>query len=331
MDLLAVKHARFWSITRDEEEALSTRFIDKINRFSRVEMKPDDVHVRGMWLCNDQLDSYYTQFSHSALDEIVELLPGAPVLTGHRWDSAPQATFFDAEHATRRLPGARKETHWAKGLFYLPRDADGDAFVRRIDAGVYREASIGFWCIGSSCSMCGGPYAGCRHWPGEVYDKGLASFTLDGITKVAEGSIVFRGAQQNTETFVPEGTRADRRAVLRTDAHREIREAFERDPEQRAKRDRGRRSSIVSVQMQADQFTKSDASRWLRDRDFRADKYAENGSSHVFEQRKAPADVETFSIQMDDGVSAVACREDDEREGSRSVSRGESLDELLAS
>jgi len=67
-----------------------------------------------------------------------------------------------------------------------------------IDSGVYNEASIAFLYRTPTCSICGEDLRQCPHWPGRTYDGSLCFYWYDGVERVMEGSIVYRGAAEGT-------------------------------------------------------------------------------------------------------------------------------------
>ena len=68
-----------------------------INRLPNPPLKPltpADVYVRRCRLVSDAVDCGYGRFRTEDLPHVLELLQGAPMLTGHRKDGSPVARFF---------------------------------------------------------------------------------------------------------------------------------------------------------------------------------------------------------------------------------------------
>jgi hypothetical protein len=75
-----------------------------------------------------------------------------------------------------------------------------------IDSGVYSEASIAFLYHTPLCSVCGRDLRECSHWPGREYDSELCFFWYDGVERVTEGSLVYRGAANGTGFELDKGS-----------------------------------------------------------------------------------------------------------------------------
>ena len=304
-------------MTAEEERALKDTLLPVVQSLAAAKVSPDDFHLRGMYLCNSARDFYYSRFTDGALDEIAELLAGRPVMVGHDYGTLPVGRFVSGEKVERRIGKApKRDSQWVKGLFYVPRDEQGDAVVRRIDTGIYREVSIGWRCIDATCSVCKNDIRDrerCEHWPGEVYEKaGICEYGFSGITAVLEGSLVFAGGQKDTSTFVPSGEAASRAADAAGfiswdhmgDYCRARDLALGRAPQSGSRQ----RSRIVTIACERKRFdTRGEAARWVRDHDFRADRAVEQADSFQFIQRKgAPGE----SIRLDDGVTAFLVEAD---------------------
>lgn len=324
-----------------DERAIKSSHYDAIQTFANRSVSPDDVHIRGMLLTNTQRDFYYSRFTREALEEQTDLIPGAPVMAGHDYSRLPDARFF-ASRVIRiedaSLP--KRDQYWTENLYYVPRDAEGDAYVRRVDLGVFKEVSIGFRLASTPCSVCKKAIWACEHIPGEVYDRaGICEWGMEGITSVLEGSQVFRGGQKDTTNFIPDGQSSNRIvsafapggddfdsrlliAAKRANAEAiksgmTLEEFLATDEASRATGlgavfgKRGERSNTQSVVCNKSRFTDPRrAAKWVRDHDFRADKRSENDAAFVFEQFPESM-IEPGSIRaigLDDGVSARVCK-----------------------
>ncbi len=152
-----------------------------------------DVEIRSMYLCNDQIDSYDSRFTLEALNQIVDLIPGQPVLTGHDYESLPVARYFKAELENKA------SVNWVRAWFYWLKGVDGSAdMARNIDGGIWREVSIGWRYSKDTCSICGKSIRECEHAPGQTYAGKKCYYEMSDIEKVLEGSLVFSGGQNNT-------------------------------------------------------------------------------------------------------------------------------------
>lgn len=196
----------------EADETYDQELIDQINDQVKPPrpVKAEDVHIRAMYIVSDQINSQGGCFVEDDLDRLTELLADSPVMVGHRRDSLPVARNFKAEKV--ELDGRI----WIKSYFYWMKESDsGDALIKNIDGGIYKECSISFLFKFPECSICGEDIRGCRHIPFHEYENGsgvreIAHFKYRQIEKVLETSLVFRGA-------VPETKITDRLSGGKTD------------------------------------------------------------------------------------------------------------------
>lgn len=318
------RHGGHVFMTPDNERAFKEKHLGLVQSFAKREVAPDDFHIRGMLLCNSARDYYYSRFTVGALDEIVEMLPGSPVMSAHDYGTNPEGTFMSAQRVTREVPGVpKRDSQWVEALYFVPADSRGNEIVRRIDLGVQREVSIGWRCAGADCSECGDPIWACPHIPGDIYKKGICEYHFSGVTSVLEGSFVFRGGQKDTSTFVPEGAAGEgapeAQAAMRSamihgsrdlawDLIQEAKQLNNMDQfilrhHKRGKAwatgalmdravgmgalfgQQGDRANTQSILCGKERFsTRQSAARWARDHDFRADKVKQVDRGFQFEQ-----------------------------------------------
>lgn len=158
-----------------------------------VKLSEDEIHVRRCRLASDAIDSRFGRFRTEDLPRLLELVQGAPVLVGHDRRTLGVARFFGGRIETR------EEVSWLVPKFYWPRAHSKAQDLRvMIDSGVYNEASIAFVYKTPTCSICGQDLRSCAHWPGREYDNQLCFFYYDGVERVTEGSLVYRGAAPGT-------------------------------------------------------------------------------------------------------------------------------------
>lgn len=158
-----------------------------------ISLETDEIHVRKCRLASDAIDSRYGRFHTGDLPKLLELVQGAPVLVGHDRRTLGVARFFGG------TVEQRDDVSWLVPRFYWPRAHSRAEDLRvMIDSGVYNEASIAFLYERPTCSICGEDLRGCPHWPGRSYDGELCFFWYDGVERVTEGSLVYRGAAPGT-------------------------------------------------------------------------------------------------------------------------------------
>ena len=337
--LIAMSQARYLAGARE----VNDRAMASINRYALTALKAEDIHVRGMYLCNSARDFYYSRFSKDALEEIAELIPGQPVMTSHDTRTLPVGTFFDARVVRIEKPGVPKRDQlWVQADFFAPKDAEGDAMVRRIDMGVYRQNSVSWRCVGADCSICGKDIRVCEHLPGDIYDRGgICEYGFGGVTAVLEGSLVYQGGQKGTSLYNPSGesTVGDAPAAKKRlgDGTR-LSDLFAQPGgalhEYRLRqRDRligfepisvqelldvkrglarammfgtpGVRGAITKIACARSRFEEpADAKRWVREHDFRADKSEDSDTEFNYVQSTPAAEAKIGNVRLDEGVVA---------------------------
>lgn len=145
----------------------------------------------------------------SILSKLAKLLPGAPMLTGHRTDKTPWGRTYSAD-VINGLKGYTGSV--VKEKFWFLNDEDGKAISRKIDCGIWSEGSISYWFTEARCSICHkkmamyywGDDSKCKHILGEK-DKATGQICYwypHGIQKVAETSYVFAGAYGKTKSML---------------------------------------------------------------------------------------------------------------------------------
>ena len=158
-----------------------------------VKLSAEEIHVRRCRLASDAIDSRFGRFRTKDIPRLLELVQGAPVLVGHDRRTLGVARFFGGRIEQR------DEVSWLVPKFYWPRAHSKAQDLRvMIDSGVYNEASIAFVYKTPTCSICGEDLRSCAHWPGREYDNQLCFFYYDGVERVTEGSLVYRGAAPGT-------------------------------------------------------------------------------------------------------------------------------------
>ena len=292
----------------EQEREYKRKNLETIRAVAGADLNADDFHVRAAIVCNSERDHYYSRFSPEALNEVAELLPGRPLMVGHDYRGLPVGRFFSAKRdfaQQGRRP--KRDGYFVEAQFYVTRDDQGDALVRRIDQGIYREVSLGWRCLGADCGICKSPIADmerCQHSPGEVYDEGLCDFQFSDVTTVLETSLVFSGGQKGTKTFDPEG-RSERIDDIFT-GMRWDRVADFKTHERGSRMAAGLRSSVSSLICSRDRFELlSEAAQWAREHDFSASRAESMAEAYRFRQPNAGEEGESRTIQIDAGVQAV--------------------------
>lgn len=178
-----------------------------LNEYALRSLTPADVIVRDARIANNMPDSYNTQFTENALEKIVKLMPGAPVMRNHVTygvDGLPVGRWF-------RCWNERDEdgTYWTAARMYMLREPLTDSLALRMDGGVLSEVSLSWWMSREAmrCSICGRiPLSdGCEHFPGEDYNGRKCVTQMLDVDEVDEGSLVWKGGQYNTKIMLADG------------------------------------------------------------------------------------------------------------------------------
>lgn len=150
-------------------------------------------------ISNDLIDSHFTHMSEETLrNYAADAEAGVAFLKGHDWRSLPlgyslSGQFEQADGRKRVIAG-----------FYTVRGLeDTDALIRRMEARIVRDVSVGFHGGTTTCDICGRDVWDwdCRHIPGLTYEEKkdgqttsvLATFTID-KARLSEVSGVFDGS-----------------------------------------------------------------------------------------------------------------------------------------
>ena len=156
-------------------------------------LKKEDIYVRRCRLAGEVIDSHGGCFRKSDLPKLLKLTWGAPTLIGHNRQTVGVGRFFGGS-----IEEHEGQNYIVPKFYWLKAHSKAEDLRINIDGGIYNEASIAFTFSHPTCSICGGDIRSCEHWPGEEYDSQQCFFYYDGIERVLEGSIVFRGAAPGT-------------------------------------------------------------------------------------------------------------------------------------
>lgn len=358
-----LRGSRWFPLSDESQDALKRTYHDQIQTFARAKIEPDDYIAGEMLLCNNDRDHYYSKFADRALPEIAEDLPGAPVMRSHNYETEPVGLFFAADVVERPVHGVRGKTRkWVRAKYILPNDDYGKSLAARAKLGIQRDVSIGWSCARATCSECSDHIASCEHAPGDIYDRGFCTFEFSGITRVLEGSFVWRGGQKDTIAFLPEGDQGDMAASLAGATSRFI-DALSGDIDWRGLADLkrnllaanvalgdrrdlrtlatrylraagfglmcakpGDRGNVQRISVAKDRFeTPQSAARWVKEHGFPADVRSEHAGAFEFEQFSDKDRKESRLVQLDEGVTARIMEPKEEPTRKRALKDSERL------
>lgn len=180
--------------------AVSDDDLEAINRLAAAPLRADQVYVRSMYLCSTRpCDADGCQLTRAALEQIASKIVGQSVLPGHDRRSLPLARFYKAGVVTRDDAPGHEGVCFVRAWFYWLRDVSGARdLLLNIDGGVYRETSLAWKFNAWRCSICGAGNGACSHRPGQSYGERRCYRLIDSVTDVLEGSLVYKGADKDT-------------------------------------------------------------------------------------------------------------------------------------
>lgn len=157
----------------------------------------DDLYLFDAEISNTLLDSHFTHMSESTLRNYADdATAGVAFLRGHNWRELPIGY---------SLSGVLSEESGRKRVmagFYTVRGIpDTDDLIKRMEARLVRDVSVGFHGGRAICDLCGADFWDCRHFPGLKYESKegdtvkteLATFTIEDA-RLSEVSGVFDGS-----------------------------------------------------------------------------------------------------------------------------------------
>ncbi len=173
--------------------------LEKINRYTRSELKESDVYVFSLTLCDNEIDRDFERFTVDALKTLTELFVGKTGIVDHNPSAHNQVariydTWVEAERGKQTAAGEPYYRLRAKA--YIPRGETTDPIIRDVDTGIKKEVSVGLRIGRRTCSVCGADNMLCEHRQGREYDGKVAHCILDSPTDAYEWSFVAVPAQR---------------------------------------------------------------------------------------------------------------------------------------
>ena len=196
--------------------------LERINSFTRRELKEDEVYIFDVVLCDNEIDRDNERFSINALKTLEKLFVGKTGIFDHDARSGGQtARIFATELVTDdSIKTAAGETYtYLKGMAYMVRTDENVSLIREIDGGIKKEVSVSCAAKTRMCSVCGIDLnkKKCSHRIGKIYNGKVAHVILDNITDAYEWSFVAVPAQVNagvTKRFCDAEMREDNSAIM---------------------------------------------------------------------------------------------------------------------
>lgn len=145
-----------------------------INSYTRRELKPEDVYIFCMSLCDNDIDRDGEAFADASLDVLSGLFTGKTGIFDHDWRTSNQtARIYKcaviADPQRKNYAGA--DYRYLKAWAYMLRSAKNSDIIADIDGGIKREVSVGCKIGAAVCSICGARRTdpSCEHAAGASY------------------------------------------------------------------------------------------------------------------------------------------------------------------
>ncbi|MGB5105113.1 MAG: hypothetical protein WBP29_05290 [Candidatus Zixiibacteriota bacterium] len=187
----------FTALSEYEHDKIA--LIDEINRVIKPARPAtlESTYIGVLLAASNQVNAQGGCFARQELLQLAELVIDAPVMVGHRKDELPIGRVFKGEVIDRG------GSPWLRAFFYWHRDQTRAAEIKTgIDAGIYKECSLGFLYAKPECGICRGDMRSCRHRVHEIVRHGgrdiRAFYYYKQLDRVLEISLVYRGAVAGT-------------------------------------------------------------------------------------------------------------------------------------
>ena len=177
--------------------------LETINGQAKSEMKPEQLYVFSLRLCDDQVDRDGERFDTAALPDLAKLFIGKTGILDHKWSSDNQiARIFQTEVVKE------DRVSYIKAWAYIRRGGAADEIIADIEAGIKKEVSVGCAMGRAVCSTCGSDYGTCGHQKGERYDGQVCCAILKEPMDAYEFSFVAVPAQREAGVLKGYGRKA---------------------------------------------------------------------------------------------------------------------------
>lgn len=146
--------------------------IDLINQHTLKELKPEDVFVFSVVLCDNDVDRDFEQFADSMLDDLAPLFVGKTGIFNHSWDAHDQiARVYKTDVEAGGVNSQGQPMKQLKAFAYILRNESTFDVIGKIEGGILKEVSVGVTAGQCMCSVCGAPmgWRSCS----EGHDKGM--------------------------------------------------------------------------------------------------------------------------------------------------------------
>ena len=183
-----------------EQSAYTAEEMEQVNRFTRRELKAEEVYIFPIVMCDNELDRDNEHFTVEALNQLAERFIGKTVICDHSAKNANQtARIFSTEvvHTPSVKTFDGQELYQLTGKAYMLKNEVTQPIIDNIEAGIYKEVSVNCAVASQKCSICGQEYYGgeCIYYRGRAYDSKRCVLALSDVTDAYELSFVAVPAQ----------------------------------------------------------------------------------------------------------------------------------------
>lgn len=184
-----------------DSELITDDEINLINKYTRRELKKDEVYVFTVILCDNDIDREYERFTYDALLKLSELFVGKTGILDHEMSSKNQtARIFscEVEEIEGKFNQLNESYYRLKARAYMPRCEKNNNLILELDSGIKKEVSVGCSIGKRICSICGTDILSCEceHENGKEYEGSICHTILDDPTDAYEWSFVAVPAQK---------------------------------------------------------------------------------------------------------------------------------------
>lgn len=183
-----------------EQSAYTAEEMEQVNRFTRRELKAEEVYIFPIVMCDNELDRDNEHFTVEALNQLAERFIGKTVICDHSAKNANQtARIFSTEvvHTPSVKTFDGQDLYQLAGKAYMLKNESTQPIIDNIEAGIYKEVSVNCAVASQKCSICGQEYysGNCIHWRGHSYEGKKCILSLSEATDAYELSFVAVPAQ----------------------------------------------------------------------------------------------------------------------------------------
>ena len=211
----------------DTEFVFDESELEKVNRFTRSDVKAEDVYAFPIVLCDNEIDRDGERISVEALEKLAELFAGKTGIFDHDPKGGNQtARIYECEvrQDPERIISCGEVYTFLYAKAYMMRTESNRDLITEIEGGIKKEVSVSCQVSRRTCSVCGSDREEnpCGHIKGRSYGGKVCCDVLDGVTDAYEWSFVAIPAQ--TEAGVKKrfsGESAGETAVLKAELARE--------------------------------------------------------------------------------------------------------------